>query len=273
MGVVIGSAFGLGFTLGPFIGGELSRFPVFGREGALPSLVAAGLAVVNLLLALRTLPESLPPERRGQQVRRASPIDVAAFRAAVGVPGVGAAVAINFAMVLWFAGMEQTFRLFTADGFGMSDAATGHIFAIVGIVGVIVQAGLVRRLVPRFGEARLVQWGVGIQAAAFALLGLSPSFGAWGVFALYASAGFIALGNGLTTPTLPAYASRRATATTQGLTLGTLQSASALARAAGPLVGGALYAAIDPRAPYLIGAAGLATAALLALARLRPQAA
>jgi len=273
MGIVIGSAFGLGFTLGPFIGGELSRFPVFGREGALPSLVAAGLAVVNLLLALRTLPESLPPERRGQQVRRASPIDVAAFRAAVGVPGVGAAVAINFAMVLWFAGMEQTFRLFTADGFGMSDAATGHIFAIVGIVGVIVQAGLVRRLVPRFGEARLVQWGVGIQAAAFALLGLSPSFGAWGVFALYASAGFIALGNGLTTPTLPAYASRRATATTQGLTLGTLQSASALARAAGPLVGGALYAAIDPRAPYLIGAAGLATAALLALARLRPQAA
>lgn len=271
MGIVIGSAFGLGFTLGPFIGGELSRFPVFGREGALPGFVAAGLAVVNLLLALRTLPESLPRERRGQQVRRASPIDLAAFRAAVSVPGVGAAVAINFAMVLWFAGMEQTFRLFTADGFGMSDAATGHIFAIVGIVGVIVQAGLVRRLVPRYGEARLVQWGVAIQAMAFALLGLSPSFGGGGVIALYTSAGFIALGNGLTTPSLPAFASRRATVSTQGLTLGTLQSAAALARAAGPLVGGALYAAIDPRAPYLIGAAGLLAAALLAVARLRPQ--
>jgi len=269
MGIVIGSAFGLGFTLGPFIGGELSRFPVFGREGALPGFVAAGLAAVNFLLALRTLPESLPRERRGQQVRRASPIDLAAFRAAVSVPGVGAAVAINFAMVLWFAGMEQTFRLFTADGFGMSDAATGHIFAIVGIVGVIVQAGLVRRLVPRFGEARLVQWGVAIQAIAFALLGASPSFG--GVIALYTSAGLIALGNGLTTPTLPAFASRRATPSTQGLTLGTLQSAAALARAAGPLVGGALYAAIDPRAPYLIGAAGLLAAALLAVARLRPQ--
>src|SRR5205823_6658941 len=95
----------------------------------------------------------LPPERRGQQVRRASPIDIAAFRAAVAVPGVGAAVVISFAMVLWFAGMEQTFRLFTADGFGMSDAATGHIFAVVGIVGAAVQAGLVRRLVPRVGEA------------------------------------------------------------------------------------------------------------------------
>jgi len=269
MGIVIGSAFGLGFTLGPFVGGELSRFPVFGREGALPCFVAAGLAMINLLLALRTLPESLAPALRGRHVRRASPIDLAAFRAAVGVPGVGIAVALNFAMVLWFAGMEQTFRLFTADGFGMSDAATGHIFAIVGIVGVIVQAGLVRRLVPRFGEARLVQWGLAIQAAAFALLGLSTSFGSAGVVVLYTSAGLIALGNGLTTPTLPAFASRRATATTQGVTLGTLQSAAALARAAGPLVGGALYAAIAPRAPYLIGAAGLAAAALVALARLR----
>src|SRR5262245_36391859 len=131
---IIGIAFGLGFILGPFIGGELSRFPVFGREATLPAFVAAGLAVVNFLLALRTLPESLPPELRGQHVRRATPIDLAAFRAAVAVPGVGAAVAINFVFILWFAGMEQTFRLFTADGFGMSDAQTGHIFALVGIV-------------------------------------------------------------------------------------------------------------------------------------------
>jgi predicted MFS family arabinose efflux permease len=174
-------------------------------------------------------------------------------------------------MVLWFAGMEQTFRLFTADGFGMSDAATGRIFMVVGIVGAIVQGGVVRRLAPRLGEARLVHVGMGVQAAAFALLGLSTSFGAWGKLALYTSAGLIALGNGLTTPSLPAFASRRASTGTQGVTLGALQSAAALARAAGPLVGGALYAAIDPRAPYLIGAAGLLAATLLALARLRPQ--
>jgi len=266
---IIGIAFGLGFILGPFVGGELSRFPVFGREGTLPSLVAAGLAAVNFMLALRTLPESLPAERRGKQLRRAVPLDIGALRAAVAVPGVGVAVAVNFAMVLWFAGMEQTFRLFTADGFGMSDAATGRIFGVVGIVGAIVQGGLVRRLAPRFGEARLVHWGVWIQAAAFALLGFSTDFGAWGVLALYTSAGMIALGNGLTTPSLPAFASRRASTTTQGVTLGALQSAAALARAVGPLVGGAFYAAVDPRAPYLAGAVGLAAAALLALARLR----
>ncbi len=270
---IIGIAFGLGFILGPAIGGQLSRYPVFGPEGFLPGFVAAGLAAVNFLLALRTLPESLPPERRGKQVRRAVPLDLAAIRTAVAVPGIGAAVAVNFAMVLWFAGMEQTFALYTADGFGMSTASTGNIFMVVGIVGAIVQGGLVRRLAPRFGEARLVQAGVFIQGAAFALLGLSSDFGAWGVLALYTSAGLIALGNGLTTPSLPAFASRRATVSTQGVTLGALQSASALARAAGPLVGGLLYATIDPRAPYLAGAVGLGAAALLAVARLRPQAA
>jgi len=268
---IIGIAFGLGFILGPGIGGQLSRFPIFGREGTLPAFVAAGLAAINFFLALRTLPESLPPERRGKSVRRAVPLDIPALRAAIAVPGIGAAVAVNFAMVLWFAGMEQTFRLFTADGFGMSDAQTGYIFTIVGVVGAIVQGGVVRRLAPRVGEARLVQVGLAIQAAAFALLGTSTMFAAWGTLALYTSAGLIALGNGLTTPSLPAFASRRATATTQGITLGALQSAAALARAAGPLVGGALYAAIDPRAPYLIGAAGLLAAALLAFARLRPQ--
>jgi DHA1 family tetracycline resistance protein-like MFS transporter len=220
-------------------------------------------------MAFRTLPESLPPERRGKSLRRASPIDLAGFRAAISVPGIGVAVVINFMLFLWFSGMEQTFRLFTADGFGMSDAGTGRVFGLVGIVSALVQGGLVSRMVPRFGEARLIQGGLGIQAVAFALLGLSPLFGASGKLALLVAAGLIALGSGLCSPTLPAFASRRASATTQGVTLGTLQSASALSRAVGPIVGGALYAGIDPRAPYLIGAVGLAVAAVLAVARLR----
>src|SRR5262249_31791751 len=139
---IIGIAFGLGFILGPFVGGELSRFPVLGREGTLPSFVAAGLAVVNFLPALRTLPPAPPPAQRGQHVRRASPIDLAAFRAAVRVPGVGAAVAINFVFILWFAGMEQTFRLFTADGFGVSDRGTGRIFGVVGLVSALMQGAV-----------------------------------------------------------------------------------------------------------------------------------
>jgi MFS family permease len=266
---IIGIAFGLGFIFGPFIGGELSRFSIGGRSGMLPPLVAAGLSAINLLLALRTLPESLPPERRGVSVRRLSPIDLQAFRQAISVPGIGAAVAINFTSYLWFSGMEQTFRLFTADRFAMSDAATGHIFGLVGVVSALVQGALIPRLVPRAGEARLVTLGLIVQGAAFALLGLSPTLGGGARAALWTSAGLIALGSGLQGPTLPAYASRRAAGTAQGTTLGALQSASALARSLGPLVGGALYAAIDPRAPYLVGAAGFALATVVALARLR----
>jgi MFS family permease len=266
---MIGIAFGLGFILGPFMGGELSRFPVLGREGTLPAFVAAGLSAVNFFLALRNLPESLPAAARGKRVRRAVPLDIGAFRESVHTPGIGAAVAINFLFILWFAGMEQTFRLFTADRFGMSDAATGRVFGLVGIVSAAIQGGLVGRLARRFGEGRLVQGGLGIQAAAFALLGLSPLFGAAGKLALYCAAALIAAGNGLTQPSLPAFASRRASAENQGMTLGTLQSASALARALGPLVGGALYATVAPSAPYFAGAAGLLAAGIIALARLR----
>lgn len=265
---IIGIAFGLGFILGPAVGGELSRFPVNGHPGTMPALVASALSVVNLLLALRTLPESLPPSARGRRVRRAVPLDIAAARAASHTPGIGAAVTVNFLLVLWFAGMEQTFRLFTADRFGLSDAGTGRIFALVGVTGAVVQGGLVGRLARRFGESPIIRTGLLVQAAAFALLGASPALGGAAKLGLYLAAMLIALGNGLTTPTLPAYASRRAGRDAQGLTLGTLQSASALARVLGPALGGLLYATITPSAPYYTGAAGFLLAAVLAFSRL-----
>ena len=111
---------------GPFIGGELSRFPILGREGTLPRFVAAGLVDRSTSCSrCARCPNRCRPSaaasRCGARRRSTSRPCAPPSR----VPGVGAAVAINFAMVLWFAGMEQTFRLFTADGFGMSDAATG----------------------------------------------------------------------------------------------------------------------------------------------------
>ena len=267
---MIGMAFGFGFIFGPAMGGILSRYPVPGlaQVGALPALVASALSTLNLLLALRTLPESLPREKRGQSVRRAVPLDLGAFRAAVQVPGVGIAVATNFFVILWFAGMEQTFRLFTEDVFGMTAAATGVIFAVVGVVGAGVQGGLVGKLARRFGEARLVIAGPLVLAVSFALLGASPIFGPAARVVLYAAAGLIAFGNGIVQPTLPAYVSRRAPPTEQGLALGTLQSASALGRVVGPAVGGVLYSTFSSHAPYTFGAVGLLCAAVLAAARL-----
>jgi DHA1 family tetracycline resistance protein-like MFS transporter len=267
---MIGMAFGLGFIFGPAVGGILSRYQVPGLAvvGALPALVASALSAINLMLALRTLPESLPPSARGRSVRRAVPLDLAAFRAAVQVPGIGVAVATNFFVIVWFAGMEQTFRLFTDDVFGMTAAATGAIFAVVGVVGAGVQGGLVGKLARRFGEARLIVAGPLILAVAFALLAASPIFGGGARVALYAAAGLIALGNGIVQPSLPSYVSRRAGSTEQGLALGTLQSASALGRVIGPAVGGILYSTFSATAPYTFGAVGLLLAAILAAARL-----
>ena len=267
---MIGMAFGLGFIFGPAVGGILSRYsvPGFAQVGALPALVASGLSAINLMLALRTLPESLPLERRGRSLRRAVPLDLAAFRAAVQVPGVGVAVATNFFVIMWFSGMEQTFRLFTDDVFGMTVAATGAIFAVIGVVGAGVQGGLVGKLARRFGEARLIVAGPLVLAVAFALLAASPAFGPAARLALYVASGLIALGNGIVQPSLPAYVSRRAGATEQGLALGTLQSASALGRVVGPALGGVLYSSLSPTAPYSLGAIGLLLAAVLAAARL-----
>jgi MFS transporter, DHA1 family, tetracycline resistance protein len=267
---MIGLAFGLGFIFGPALGGVLSRTPVHGlvHIGSLPAFVAAGLSTINLLLALRTLPESLPLAARGRSVRRAVPLDLAAFRVAVAVPGVGVAVALNFLVILWFAGMEQTFRLFTDDVFGMTAAGTGAIFTVVGVVGAVVQGGLVGRLARRFGEARLAISGALLLGVAFALLAASPMFGAGAYVALYGAAGLIAFGSGVTQPALPAYVSKRAGALNQGLALGTLQSASALGRVCGPALGGVLYSTLSPTAPYAVGAVGLLAAAVLAAARL-----
>jgi MFS family permease len=168
---------------------------------------------------------------------------------------------------MWFAGMEQTFRLFTEDVFGMSPAGTGALFTVVGVVGAITQGGLVGRLARRFGEARLIISGATVLAVSFALLATSPTFGAAAHAALWASCGLIALGSGLATPSLAAYVSKHTDPHDQGLVLGTMQSASALGRVVGPALGGALYATF-PSAPYAAGSVGLVVVAVIATARL-----
>src|SRR4029077_6862889 len=140
------------------------------------------------------------------------------------------------------------------DKFGMSDWETGRVFGVVGIVSATVQGGLISMLSRRFGDVRLLRSRMLFQAMAFGLLGFCPQLGRYALLGLFGSAGLIAFGNGLCTPTLPAFVSRRAGADAQGVTLGSLQSASALARVLGPAAGGVLYQALNPSAPYYIGA-------------------
>jgi MFS family permease len=258
---LIGMAFGLGFILGPGIGGALSTISVGGRTGSIPCFVAASLSVVNLLWTFVGLRESLPVERRSRDKRSLSPLNLAAAREAFARPGIAFAVLVNFAITLSFTILDQTFRFFNKDLFQMTALDTGIVLAFIGVVAALVQGGLIRPLAKRFEEATLMCVGTLVQSIAFAGIASSPSFGRP---MLYVSGALLALGNGLSQPSVSAFISKRADPRSQGSTLGTSQSASSLARMFGPSIGGWLYGSLGPRSPFVAGAIGMAIALFVA---------
>jgi MFS family permease len=261
---IIGMGFGLGFMIGPFIGGELARFHVIGHQGTLPAFVSAALSVVNLVFALRYLPESLPPDKRSAHVRKLALVDLAALREVGRHPGVGLVLLIAFNSIFWFAGVQAIFRLFTLDAFRMNVENTGRVLGLAGLVSVIVQGGLIGKLTRRFGEVRLLAAALGLMSAGFVMQGLSVSLG---VPMFIAASMTTAAGTALHMPSVSSYISRRVGPETQGATLGIMQSAGALARASGPLLWGLLYDGLGLRVPFYI-AAGAIALLLLAIPRL-----
>jgi MFS family permease len=276
---LIGMAFGLGFVLGPGVGGWLAKFPVSGHHGPLPCFVAAGLSAVNFVWAASGLVESLPPEhreaKRAAPTRSLTPLNLEAMRQAFSRPGVAIAVAVNFLIVVSFTNLDQTFTFFCGDRLHIDEAGTGFVLAAIGIVAAGVQGGLVRALAKKYDEAWLIRVGAAIQVAAFAGLVGAGTLGAItgelgrGRALLYLSGGVLAVGNGLSQPSTSAFISKRTPPSEQGGTLGTNQSFASLGRTFGPALGGWLYANLGPLAPYTAAAIGMAFAVLLAIG-LRP---
>lgn len=258
---LIGMAFGLGFILGPGVGGVLAKITVNGHMGPVACFAAAGLGVVNFVWALFGLAESLPEEHRATRpVRSLSPLNLDAARRAFARPGVARAVAANFLIIVSFTNLDQTFRYFNKDIFGMDQIATGVLFALVGLTAAAVQGGLIRPLAKRYPEPPLIRAGVIIQAIAFAAIAASPWAGKW---LLFGASVLLAAGNGITQPTVSAFISKRADAREQGATLGTNQSMASLARVIGPTFGGFVYGNIAPSAPYVAAAIGMVVALLV----------
>ncbi len=262
---LIGMAFGLGFIFGPAIGGLLADIPIHGRNGAFPCFVAAGLSVVNMIWVALGLGESLPAEKRASgevAKRRLSPLDIAATRRTLALPAIGRVILVNFIVILSFTNLDQTFRLFNAQLFGMDRKATGLVLALIGVVAALTQGGLVRPLSKRLPDVSLMRFGVAAQIVAFAGLAASPSLGKW---ALYVFGSVLAVGNGFTQPTTSSYVSKRAPAGEQGATLGVNQSFASLGRMFGPAFGGYLYDYFNPTAPYVAAAVGMVLALIVAL--------
>ncbi|MGZ6143359.1 MAG: MFS transporter [Myxococcales bacterium] len=256
---LIGAAIGLGFILGPALGGILahlsSALPValFHRNPyALPCLAAAGLAAVNLAAAAFLLPESLPDAVRKAPPARASRLE--SLLQGLSDPRLRMLVLIYFLFMLGFTMMEATLTLFIENRIGSADHAqlvrrVGYLFGFIGAIQVTLQGGLVGRLAGRFGEPRLLLAGC---LLAMISLGSVPMVRSWG--ALYLVAFGLAASGGLAQPSVASLISRAATAGTQGGALGTSQSASSLARVVGPVLAGALFQQVSPGAPYVLAA-------------------
>jgi DHA1 family tetracycline resistance protein-like MFS transporter len=222
---LIGAAFGLGFTFGPLIGGLMSRISY-----SAPFYFSAGLAVINAALVYLILPESLPREHRVRPHEEASIVEV--FRHGRGAM-FGIVITTYFFLIVGFSIMTTLFALFTEKRFGYDAQANGYLFGFVGVVSVIVQGGLIGRLIKIFGEVTLTRAGMILTALSLALLPMSGNL----TVLLLVSAGLSA-GSGFASPPLSGLASQMIESSWQGRALGLMQSAGSTARLLGPLLGG-----------------------------------
>ncbi|MDB4977401.1 MAG: hypothetical protein JWN48_5742, partial [Myxococcaceae bacterium] len=196
---MIGLAFGLGFLIGPGVGGLLATYEINGRHGPWACFAAAGLSVINLVWALTSLPESLPPERRarGAQARSLSPLRTEALRRLLSTRGVAHASLTNFLIILAFSGLEITYAMYATDAFHLSHEQVGLFFVFMGLVGALVQGVFVRRVSGKVRETSLARAGLGFMLVGFLGFVLAPRTGQAGLFVVSA---LIAIGNGLTQP-------------------------------------------------------------------------
>ena len=247
---LIGAAFGLGFIFGPAIGGILSQWGI-----EVPFLFAAGLCFANALLLYFTLPETVTrdhPARTSAAAARGFTQLINSLRQ----PRLGFILTIYFLFIVAFSIMTTSFSLYTMFRFGYDAQHNGYLFAYVGIIAVIIQGGLIGRLVKRFGELALVIVGALFFAGAlFAVPFVGPQSG--GLLALLIGGGIFSLGNSLSTPALNSLASKSVGAADQGSVMGVLQSVSSLARAVGPSLAALLihsriaYKGLDGQPHYM----------------------
>jgi MFS transporter, DHA1 family, tetracycline resistance protein len=241
---LIGAAFGLGFVLGPAIGGMLGhaslRTPVF---------FAAALTFGNLIFAAIRLPESHHPApgSRLTFAHLAAPI--------ISLPGqlakhrLARMFTVAFLMTFAFAALEATFAMMVPRVYGYGAAGVGGLLAFAGLMQALAQGYIVGKVVKQIGEARLLKIGLVLMVA-----GLAPLGSVAARPALFAMLAVLAIGYGFASPSIASLISRSTEEHLQGEVLGVNQSALSLARIFGPIGGGIVFELFGPAAPYLAGA-------------------
>ncbi len=238
---MIGAAFGVGFILGPAVGGVLGAW---GGNLAI-GVAGAAMAGMNWLSACLRLPESLPVENRRHSGDWYA-VPLRDLPRVLTLPHVGLLTLVLFVAVFAVANLESTFVLLMKHRFGMDQRECGYLFAYLGILGAVVQGGLVGRLSSRFGDSRLLLGGYLLQAPALFLIPFAP-----GVGGLMAVLALLAMGGGVAGPSLNGLISRMAPPNRRGEVFGVTQSLSSLARVLGPLWGGWSFGHLGMSAPYV----------------------
>ncbi len=260
---LIGAAFGLGFTVGPALGGLTASIST-----AMPGYLAASLCLANALLAAAFLPESMvvspaaPMRRpRGRMVWLSSS---EGLRTALATPGLRHALVLYFLFTAGFAVIQPTLSLFGTSRLGFGTREVGYLFAFLGLISAAIQGGLVRRLVPRFGEVRVIRASALPFAGGLLLLAWAPTL-PWVLGGLT----LLAIGYGGTVPSVLGLVSRVSPAALQGGVLGVGQSVGSLGRIVGPAAAGAALD-VSTGLPYALGGLLVSLAAVGALTLVQP---
>ena len=235
---LLGAAFGVGFVVGPALGGLAS----LGGEH-IPFFVAGTVALINAIVAWKRLPETRPAHVR-EAAREAAKNDVEAK-----VRLWGLAIA-GFTAIVAFSGFEATFSLLAGDRFRLTEGGVAAIFVGIGIVLVGVQGGLIRPINAKLGTQRSLQVGLVLNSAGLFVLSAAKN---WPL--LLVALALLTVGQGLVTPNLSSLVSGRVPDHRRGEALGFQQGVNAIGRVAGPALAGVLYDHISIGSPYLVGGA------------------
>ncbi|MBO8170454.1 MAG: MFS transporter [Bacillaceae bacterium] len=231
-----GASIGLGFIFGPAMGGLLS---VFGY--ATPYFASSVLSLINLFFAMKMLEESLSPEKRAETRTKEKTSRWAAFSGALKY-----LYLLSFFVTFTLAGLESTLQYFEVKKIQATSLEIGIMFAISGIVGAVIQGGVVRKLVKKGQEGRTIMIGLIVSGLGFLLIIFSADFWTATLFVAIFGAG-----NALIRPCVTSLITQKTTVG-QGVASGLISSMDSLGRIAGPLLGTALFQ-VDIRLPFVSG--------------------
>lgn len=251
---LLGAAFGLGFIIGPALGGVLG-----GIDLRLPFWVAAGCSAANWIFGFFVLPESLKPENRREfSWSRANP--VSALLALRRFPAVMGVAESYFILMLAQMMLFSTWALYTAHRYAWSTTAVGVSLMFSGLVSAVVQAALVRKIVPKLGETRAVVVGMIISSAAHLCYGLATE--GWMIYAVMLFGAFA----GIAGPALQSYITKHVPANEQGAVQGVFGGLQSLAGIPAPFIATWSFGwAIAPERSWHVPGIAFFEAALLVL--------